>query len=86
MPHVIGLHDDKHVLEIMDDIIENEGERRKKLLKNNECDDIWGLRRKGIQLPILYLVIDEVITVMGNLRAKDPKKEKEFNQKLKILI
>ena len=86
MPHVIGLHSDKHVLEIMDDIIENEGERRKKLLKNNECDDIWGLRRKGIQLPILYLVIDEVITVMGNLRAKDPKKEKEFNQKLKILI
>ena len=69
-----------------DDIIENEGERRKKLLKNNECDDIWGLRRKGIRLPILYLVIDKVITVMGNLRAQDPKKEKEFNQKLKILI
>lgn len=86
MPHVIGLHDDKRVLDIMQDIIENEGERRKKLLKDNECDDIWGLRRKGIKLPILYLVIDEVITVMGNLKAQDPKKEKEFNQKLKILI
>ena len=86
MPHVIGLHSDKNVLDIMDDIIENEGERRKKLLKDNECDDIWGLRRKGINLPILYLVIDEVITVMGNLRAQDPKKEKEFNLKLKILI
>ena len=86
MPHVVGLHSDKNVLNIMDDIIENEGERRKKLLKDNECDDIWGLRRKGIQLPILYLVIDEVITVMGNLRAQDPKKEKEFNLKLKILI
>ena len=86
LPHVIGIHDDKNILEIMDDIIENEGERRKKLLMNNECDDIWGLRKKGIKLPILYLVIDEVITVTNNLKNKDPKLEKEFNQKLQVLI
>ena len=86
LPHVIGIHDDKNILEIMDDIIENEGERRKKLLMDNECDDIWGLRKKGIKLPILYLVIDEVITVTNNLKNKDPKLEKEFNQKLQVLI
>ena len=86
MPHVIGLHNDKKVLEIIDDIIEVEGERRKKLLKDNDCEDIWDLRKKGIQLPILYLVIDEVITVMHNLSEQDKEKEKAFNQKLKVLI
>jgi len=79
MPHVIGLHNDKKVLEIIDDIIEVEGERRKKLLKDNDCEDIWDLRKKGIQLPILYLVIDEVITVMHNLSEQDKEKEKAFN-------
>ena len=40
MPHVAGLHDDSNVLEVMNDIIQNEAERRKELLASNRCDDI----------------------------------------------
>lgn len=82
LPHVVGLHNDEHILEIMDDIITNEGARRKKLLADNKCDDIWALRKKGIKLPVLYLVIDEYITVRNNLGDLD----KELDNKLQIII
>ena len=83
MPHVCGIHNDKNIINILDDIIEVEGKRRKKLLEDNECDDIWALREKGIVLPVLYLVIDEYITVMSNL---DKDKAKEFDGKIQVLI
>lgn len=82
LPHVAGLHNDSKILEIMDDIINNEGSRRKKLLADNKCDDIWALRKKGIKLPILYLVIDEYITVRNNLGQLD----KELDNKLQVII
>lgn len=83
MPHVCGLHNDEHILEILDDIIEVEAPRRKKILKDNRCDDIWALWSKGIQVPILYLVIDEYITVINNL---DSDEQKDFNIKIQTLI
>ena len=82
MPHVCGLHNDRNILDIMRDIIENEGERRKKLLANNRCDDIWALWKKGIKLPVLYLVIDEIITVKNNLGPLD----KEFDALMQTMI
>lgn len=82
LPHVLGLHNDKNVLEIMEDIIVNEGSRRKKLLADNKCDDIWALRKKGIKIPVLYLVIDEYITVRNNLGSLD----KELDNKLQVII
>lgn len=82
LPHVAGLHNDKNILDIMDDIIVNEGDRRKKLLSDNKCDDIWALRKKGIKLPVLYLVIDEYITVRNNLGELD----KELDKKLQVII
>ena len=85
MPHVMGLHDDSNILAILDDIIEVEAQRRKKLLNDNKCDDIWALRSKGINLPILYLVIDEYMTVIGKL-DEDKDKRKEFDNKIRILI
>ena len=82
MPHVCGLHNDKNILKILDDIIEVEAPRRKKLL-GGKSDDIWELRKKGIRLPILYLVIDEYITVYNNL---DKDQQKEFDSKIQTLI
>ena len=82
LPHVAGLHNDKRILEIMDDLIENEAPRRKKLLADNKCDDIWAIRKKGVKLPVLYLVIDEYITVRNNLGALD----KELDVKLQTII
>ena len=82
MPHVCGIHNDENILEIMRDIIDNEGTRRKKLLSDNKCDDIWALWDKGIKLPVLYLVIDEVITVKNNLGSLD----KEFDALMQTMI
>lgn len=83
LPHVCGLHNDEHILEILNDIIEVEAPRRKKLLSDNRCDDIWALRQKGIKLPLLYVVIDEYITVVNNLNADE---KKDFNLKMQTLI
>lgn len=67
LPHVCGLHNDSNVIEILKDVITYEGARRKKLLSDNRCENVWDLRKKGIILPILYIVIDEVMTIKGNL-------------------
>lgn len=82
LPHVLGLHNDERVLDIMEDIIVNEGGRRKNLLADNKCDDIWAIRKKGIKLPVLYLVIDEYITIKNNLGSLD----KELDVKLQTII
>ena len=82
MPHVAGLHNDDQILQIMDDIISNEAPRRKQLLADHRCDDIWAIRKKGIKLPILYLVIDEYITVRTNLKELS----KELDTKLQVMI
>lgn len=82
MPHVCGLHDNKRILQILDDIIEKEAPRRKKLFKDHRVDDIWALRDKGIKLPILYIVIDEYITVRTDLGDD----YKELDRRLQVLI
>lgn len=69
LPHVCGLHTHTNILEVLDDIVEKEGGRRKKLLMDNEVDDIWALRKKGITLPVLYIVIDEYMTIVNYLGA-----------------
>lgn len=83
MPHVCGLHNDSNVLDVLRDVIESEGARRKKLLADHKCDDIWDLRkRKGIKLPVLYVVIDEVMTIVSNLGDRS----KEFFDLMKVII
>lgn len=68
MPHVCGLHNDDNILKILEDVIELEGGRRKKLLADHNCEDIWDLReQKNIKLPILYIVIDEIMTINSRL-------------------
>lgn len=83
MPHVFGLHDDSNILKVLDDVIEVEAPRRKDMLASERCDDIWALRDKGIMLPILYIVIDEYITVINNL---DKDQQKEFDTKFQVII
>ena len=82
MPHVCGLHNDSNILGIFKDLIDNEGPRRKKLLADNRCENVWDLRKKGIKIPILYIVIDEVMTVISNLGSSD----KEFMSLIKVVV
>lgn len=83
MPHVCGLHDNKKILSILDDIIILEAKRRTDILANHKCDDIWALRKKGVVLPILYLVLDEYITIKNELSADE---QKELTAKIQTLI
>lgn len=82
MPHCCGLHNHHNTLEIMNDIIEKEGSRRKKLLQDNQCDTIWDLRKKGIKLPVLYLVIDEYMTVNDYYSDRSS----ELKSKLQVML
>jgi S-DNA-T family DNA segregation ATPase FtsK/SpoIIIE len=84
MPHVFGLHNHKHINQILDDLIEVEAPRRKKLLDDNRCDDIWALQKKGFKLPVIWLVIDEFMTVVGDFDDKEDKDA--FNIKLRTLL
>lgn len=68
MPHCCGLHNHLRILDIMEAIINSEAPRRKKLLKDNKCETIWALRDKGIKLPVLYIVIDEYMTIDSYLQ------------------
>ena len=67
LPHVCGLHNDSNVIDILNDVINGEGARRKKLLSDNRCENVWDLRKKGITIPIIYIVIDEVMTIKSHL-------------------
>lgn len=81
MPHVAGVHTAKGILDVLDDVINNEGAYRKKILKDNDCDTIWELWDKGIKLPILYICIDEYITALDSLGDR----AKELNQRLLVI-
>lgn len=86
MPHVCGLHDDKNIIDILNDVIKLEAPRRKKMLEDAECDDIWAIRESGVKLPFLYIVIDEYITVVNNLEAEDKEKKKEFDAQIQTVL
>lgn len=84
LPHVCGVQSDDNIIEVMKDLIEKEGERRKAIQAANNCNDIWALRDLGIKVPVLYLVIDEVMTVLGNLKERG--QDKEFNVLLNTIL
>lgn len=67
MPHVVGLHEGTNILDIINELINIEAPRRKKLFEDYEVDDIWALRKKGIKLPVMYLIMDEYITIKNGL-------------------
>lgn len=82
MPHVAGLHNDDNILAILDEIINVEAPRRKKIFDKYKCDDIWALRKKGVKMPALYIIIDEYISVANRLGDA----AKELNTKMQIII
>lgn len=75
LPHCCGLHNNANILNILDDVLNKEAPRRKQLLADERCETIWDLRKKGIQLPYLYIVIDEVMTVIKSLQADGRDKD-----------
>lgn len=86
LPHVCGVHSDKMILRILDDLINKEGARRAKILADHECDTVWELRKKtNIKMPIIYLFIDEFMSVVNGVCASKENRDK-LNEYLNILI
>lgn len=91
LPHVCGtIHGDKNVVKningILEDIINTEAIRRKKIQDDNCCDDIWALRDKGIHIPFLFIVIDEIMTVINGMKnLKDDSDKILTNNMLTIM-
>ena len=83
LPHVFGLHNHNHILTLLDDLINIEAPRRKQILADNRCDDIWAAKKKGVQMPVIYIVIDEFLTVVGSFDADG---KKELNKKLLTVL
>lgn len=75
LPHCCGVSSQDNVMQILKDILDIEAKRRKRLLDEYKCDKIWDLREKGIQLPFLYIVIDEVMTVIKSLEMTGNNKD-----------
>lgn len=82
-PQVIGVHNHHNILNLLDEIIDNEAEKRRRLIKENGCENIWDLKKKGVKLPLLYIFIDEFSTVTKSLGDSGAK---EFNGKLKVIL
>lgn len=83
LPHVCGVVDDSDILSVLDGVIHGEAERRKKLLADNHCDKLFDLWEIGIQVPVLYIVIDEYMTVLANLNDGSVP---DFQSKIKVII
>lgn len=82
LPHVFGLHDENHILQILDEIINIEAPRRKELIDKVGADDIWALRKKGVRLPVIYIVIDEYMTITTKLGSDVG----ELNSRMRTII
>ena len=84
MPHVCGFHTHETILELLRTVVEKEGKRREKLLQDHGCDTIWDLRDiTGIKLPILYIFMDEFITITGSLEREE---RKELDTLIKTIV
>lgn len=85
LPHVCGLHDGNNIIDILNDLIDTEAERRKTLLSNARVDNIWEFREEtGAKLPVIMLVIDEVVTINGDL--KKAGLDKEFKNLIQTVL
>ena len=73
------------VIPFLQDIVHKEAARRKKLLGDADCVKIWDFKKKypDVELPIIYVVIDEMVSFSGNL---DKEQKSEFRALLRELV
>lgn len=86
MPHIKYFEQDyRKVIPFLQSIVHKEATRRKKLLGDAGCVKIWDFKKKypEVELPIIYVVIDEMVSFSGNLE-KDERTE--FRALLRELV
>lgn len=86
LPHVKSFASDaQSILKTLRWVVRTEGARRKKLLGNEGCINIWGFRDKcpNVKLPLIYVVVDEVISLTD---AMDKEENSEFQSLVTVLV
>ena len=86
IPHHIAFCGNiKEFNSILYDIVETEAKRRTDIIGKHGETSIWGLRSShpDIQLPIIYVYIDEVVTVAESM---DKEEKEKFNKYLRVLV
>lgn len=61
-------------------IVRVEAPRRKQILGNANCVNIWDFRKKypDVDLPLLYVVIDEAVTLAEDMEKEDKKEYQSY--------
>lgn len=75
LPHVVGLHGSSDAIGVLTAVLNEEGGRRKKLMSESGVENIKELRGKNIKLPVLYVVIDEMVSLMEEAKSDGTDKE-----------
>lgn len=86
LPHVRKfIYKDSDILAMMKNLVQVEGERRKELVGDIDKVNIWDFKAQNpdIELPIIYVIIDEVVSLADRM-DKDTKKD--FQGYLRQLI
>lgn len=82
VPHIRKfVSTDEEILKELRNVVRVEGPRRKKIIGDAGCKNIWDFKKKNpdIEMPLLYVVIDEVITLAERM-------EKEVKEEFQGLI
>ena len=77
LPHVKKfVSGDQAIVKELNHIVRVEGARRKSILAAGKCVNIWDYKKKypDVEIPILYVVIDEVVTLAERME-KEVKQE-----------
>lgn len=86
LPHVKKFVDkEANILKELRQIVKVEGPRRKKLIGDVGAKNIWDFKKSNpdVELPLLYIVIDEVVTLSDSM---DKETKTEFQGLLRELV
>lgn len=89
MPHIKEFKSkDEDIVRGLRYIVRNEAARRTKIIGDADCVNIDDFKKKNpnVEMPLLYVVIDEVITFASRMKSENPELEKEFQGYLKELV
>ena len=91
MPHVAGIHNLETGLDALRDIVEREGEYRKKLFEKNKVNNIAGFNKRfpKNRLPYIWIIADEIMTIKEEFSSQKTKEHdpwKEFVSLLTIIF
>lgn len=90
LPHVKKfIADDLKIVEMLRYLVKVEAPRRTQIIGTDEKVNIWDFKEKNpdVKMPIIYIVIDELVTISSRLHGmQDKSYEQEFRLLLRELI